>query len=201
MSTGWLTWATLMLATSVPAAPGDDVVHINQRGFQIPIRVLPERQHEVRELLLYLSRDQGKTWEIYSRATPDRKGFDFYTQTDGLFYFSIAVIDRAGQQDPKDIYRARVGQKIRIDTTKPAAKLATVERAGDEVQVQWTIQEDCARPRERQAGVQGRRRAGAVDAAGHRVRHQRPAALQAGAGGTGEGATVDARPGRQRGQR
>lgn len=140
MSTGWIGLAATMLGL-LSGAPADDVVCINQQRFTIPIKVMPDRQHEVRELLLFMSRDQGKTWEIYARATPDKKGFDFYAAADGLFYFSIAVIDRTGRQDPIDVYRAPVGQKILIDTRKPDLQLSA-ERAGDKVSLTYAIQED-----------------------------------------------------------
>ena len=126
MSSGWMALAATVLLCGTPAG-ADDAACVNMRDFTIPIRVLPDRQHEVKELLLYLSKDEGKTWGIYSRATPDKKGFEFRASGDGLFYFSIAVIDRSGRQDPIDVARAPVGQKILIDTQKPALNL-TVER-------------------------------------------------------------------------
>jgi hypothetical protein len=141
MSTGWLTWACLLLAAGVPGN-ADEIVHINQRGFQIPIKVLPGRQHEVRELYLHLSRDQGRTWELYARSKPDKKGFDFFTDRDGLLYFSIQVVDQKGVMDPPDVYRAPVGQKILIDTVKPVVKLVSADRLGDEIQVGWEVRED-----------------------------------------------------------
>ncbi len=141
MSTGWLTWACLMLAAGAPGN-ADEIIHINQRGFQIPIQVRPGRAHEVRELLLYLSRDQGRTWQIHSRSTPDKKGFDFFTDKDGLLYFSIQVVDQKGVSDPPDVYRAAVGQKILIDTVKPVVKLVSAERAGEEIQVGWEVREE-----------------------------------------------------------
>jgi hypothetical protein len=141
MGTGWLAWTCLLLATGAPAA-ADDTVHMNQRGFQIPIRIEPQRQTEVSELLLYLSRDQGRTWEIYARAKPDKRGFDFFAQNDGLLYFSIAVLDKKGHQDPPDIYHSPVGQKICIDTVKPVVRILSADRAGDEVQVSWEVQEE-----------------------------------------------------------
>src|SRR5262249_22209562 len=69
MSRGWVGLAATVLGL-LSGAPSDDVVHINQQRFTIPIRVVPERQHEVRELLLFMSRDKGQTWEVYARATP-----------------------------------------------------------------------------------------------------------------------------------
>src|SRR5262245_51730887 len=87
MATGWFAWTCLLLAAGSPGG-SDDVVHMNQRGFQIPIKIQPERQADVRELILYVSRDQGRTWGISARATPDKKGFDVFEPQDGLLFFS-----------------------------------------------------------------------------------------------------------------
>jgi hypothetical protein len=95
----------------------------------------------VRELLLFLSRDKGKSWEVYARATPDSRGFDFCSESDGLFYFSIVVIDRKGRQDPVDVSRAPVGQAICIDTAPPRVT-AAAERVGGDVRIDWTVRED-----------------------------------------------------------
>src|SRR5437016_5249326 len=128
MSTGWI--GLVMTALLSGAPDGDDVYHVNMREFTIPIRVRPEKKHEVSELLLYMSRDKGQTWELYSRAAPDKTGFSFHAAGDGLFYFSIAVRDRSGKQDPPDVYRAPVGQKILIDTKKPDLHLDAQRRGG-----------------------------------------------------------------------
>lgn len=139
MSSGWMALAAALLCGA--PATADDVMSVNMRDFTIPIRVLPDRRHEVKELMLYKSIDQGRTWEIQARATPDKTGFEIRNFADGLYYFSIAVIDRAGKPDPADVYKAPVGQKILIDTQKPALGL-TVERTGDDVGVSYTIQEE-----------------------------------------------------------
>jgi hypothetical protein len=141
MALDLLTWACLMLAAGSP--PGmDDTFHTNLRGFTIPVTIEPARLSEVKEVILYLSRDQGRSWELYSRTTPDKKGFNFLSNLDGLFYFSIQVIDKRGRIDPPDIYKAKVGQKILIDTAKPLVKITTAERTGEEILVAWEIQED-----------------------------------------------------------
>src|SRR5262249_8243859 len=140
MSTGWVGLAATLLGL-LSGAPADDVVYINQQRFTIPIKVVPERQHEVRELLLYVSRALGKTWGISGRVTPAKEGVEVYGDSDGMYYFSIAVIDRQGRQDPTDVYRAPPGQKIYVDTKKPALQL-DAQRSGEEVSVQYSIQEE-----------------------------------------------------------
>jgi hypothetical protein len=136
MGTGWLAaWACLLLN-----AGGDDVVHINQRNFQIPIKVA--RDADISELLLYVSKNQGKNWSIYARVAPDKKAFDYLSSEDGLVYFSIAVKNKKGLQDPPDIYKAAVGQKINIDTVRPVVRIVSAERVGDEISVSWDIQEE-----------------------------------------------------------
>lgn len=139
MATGWLAWTMLLLAG---ATGSDDVVHMNQRGFQIPIKIQPERINDVRELYLYVSPDRGKTWEIYSKALPTAKAFDFFSAADGLLYFSIAVIDQRGKQDPLDVYKAPIGLKVHVDTVKPVLRLSRATRVGDEVEVAWEISEE-----------------------------------------------------------
>ncbi|NBO93421.1 MAG: hypothetical protein EBV06_14080 [Planctomycetia bacterium] len=139
MGTGFLAWACLLLATG---AGDTDIVHFNMRGFQIPVRIDPNRRAEVHELILYLSKDAGRTWEIAMRLSPDKPGFDFMASNDGMHYFSIAVVDKRGVQEPADVYKAPVGQKILIDTTKPLVKILAAERVGDEVQVSWEAQDE-----------------------------------------------------------
>jgi beta-lactamase regulating signal transducer with metallopeptidase domain len=116
--------------------------YVNTRRFQVPIRIQPERKGDVRELILYLSRDQGKTWEIYARATPEKTGFDFLAAGDGVLWFSVAVIGRDDRQDPPDVYKAPVGQKIVIDTVKPTVQLSRDTTVTDRVAFQWDVHDE-----------------------------------------------------------
>src|SRR5262249_1154280 len=40
-----------------------------------------------------------------------------------------------------DVYTAKVGQKVEVDTVKPDVQLLSAERVGDEVQVRWEVRE------------------------------------------------------------
>jgi hypothetical protein len=134
-----LTLAWLLLA--VGGAPGD-VWPINQRNFQIPIRIDEARRPELKELLLFCSSDQGRTWNQVAVATPDKGAFPFYAPADGIYWFSVCVIDRQGKREPADIYRSPPAQKILIDTVKPTLRITSVERQGEELVVGWEIQDE-----------------------------------------------------------
>lgn len=83
----------------------------------------------------------GKTWEVYSKAKPSLEAFTFTAKQDGIYWFSVAVIDQNGRQEPADIYKAAVGQKVLIDTIRPEVQLKG-ERKGDEVHLKWGIREN-----------------------------------------------------------
>lgn len=142
MGTGTLTLVCLLLATSTSP---QDVWPMNQRDFDIPIRTDPSRKAEIREMVLYVSTDQGKTWNKAAVTSPDQPAFQYNAPTDGLYYFSICVVDQQNRQDPADPYQAPVGQKILVDTLRPDVRL-TAERRNDEVLVRWDIVEPNPEP-------------------------------------------------------
>jgi beta-lactamase regulating signal transducer with metallopeptidase domain len=123
-------------------APGDEVLYINQRNFKVPIRIVKERRATVRELVLYVSRDQGRTWEVHARATPDREAFNFASDRDGPVWFKVAVIDRQGKQEPADLALAPVSQKIHVDTTLPVVKLQRGTGTENRVRLEWHVSDD-----------------------------------------------------------
>jgi hypothetical protein len=138
MATGSLTWACLLLAAT-SGGGADDVMPMKVRAFRLPIRVQPQRLAEVHHVVLYLSRDQGKTWEMYGRQAPDKPVFDFTAPEDGTYWFCVATVDHRGAQDPPDIRNAQQRQKVLIDTTKPDVRLNSLERQGDEVRVGLSV--------------------------------------------------------------
>src|SRR5262249_53961871 len=104
------------------AAPEPEPIELNTRSFEVPVATRPDRRAEVKELLLYVSDDQGKTWRLAERITPDRTGFVFTAPKDGVYWFSVAIIDKQGRQDPADVSKEPPGQKVLVRTAgKPAA--------------------------------------------------------------------------------
>ena len=141
MTLGAMTWTCLFLTAAAPT----DVWQLNQKAFQIPIRLDPQHRAEIHELDLYVSHDQGQSWNLEGRATPDKEFFPYVAREDGSYWFTVAVIDQKGRQTPQDVHAAPVGQRIIVDTVRPDVQLKA-ERQGETVKVDWAITEEHPKP-------------------------------------------------------
>src|SRR5437773_10928424 len=127
MSMGTLALTGLLLAAGLNPV---DVVPINQRNFQIPIRIDATRRHEIKELILFASADQGATWNQVAVSPPDKDAFVYYAPDDGTYWFSVCVVDQRGNREPRDIYKTTPGQKVMVDTRKPVLRITSADRQG-----------------------------------------------------------------------
>ncbi len=141
MTLGAMTWTCLFLTAAAPP----DVWQLNQRAFQIPIRLDSQHRAEIHELDLYVSHDQGQSWNLEGRATPDKEFFPYVAREDGSYWFTVVVIDQKGRQTPQDVHAAPVGQRIIVDTVRPDVQLTAV-RQGETVKVDWAITEEHPKP-------------------------------------------------------
>jgi len=101
-----------------PAGPRGDVMRVNKRTFQIPIHL--DRDEGIRELALYVSRDQGKTWEVAVKAAPTEKAFSFVAPADGEYWFTVQTTGRDGRLFPASVGGAPAALKVYVDTKAPA---------------------------------------------------------------------------------
>jgi hypothetical protein len=151
MGFGAITWACLLwtvhaetpqpyLANLPPVAP------VNLRGFTLPVRLKPEMRTGVAHLLLYVSPDQGRTWQLRGKMEPEQEGFKFQADGDGEFWFIVATENAAGEQNPPNVYRVAPHQRVLVDTVRPDVQQISAERQGDGVLVRWKIEEAAPDP-------------------------------------------------------
>jgi hypothetical protein len=136
MGTGAL---ALWLLMGVGAA-GDAPFPMKDRTISIPYN-LSVNPAEVSEVVLYVSIDQGRVWSRAAVIRPTDRAFAFQAPTDGVYWFNVAVVYRNGSQVPADGSQSPVQQKVIFDTQKPLVRLTSADRLGDEVIVNWEIQE------------------------------------------------------------
>jgi hypothetical protein len=121
-----------------------------QRTFEhrIPFNIDPKRRTEINAVQLYMSPDEGKSWQLHSTVTPDRSEFLFHAPNDGVYWFRIASLDLKNKQQPDNIYLVKDDATIKmvIDSLKPVVKLVA-QRQEEEVAASWDITEEHPDPK------------------------------------------------------
>lgn len=111
------------------------------RSLKIPVNFKPELRSQIREVRLLESQDMGRTWSQRAVIDPKESEFNVSFDNDGVYWFTISILDKDGRQEPLDPAKAPVGLKVLIDTKRPEVTL-TAARQGEAVVVDWRIQED-----------------------------------------------------------
>src|SRR4051794_230235 len=130
--------ALVGLTLAQPAAP--DYYPMNKRSFTVPIDYPKDKKH-IQMVQLFVSRDQGATWPQEAEVTPDREGFVYTAKDDGVYWFHVVTIDKSGQREPKNITNLTPALKVVVDTTKPTVQFTNARRMGEEVVIEWLVQD------------------------------------------------------------
>jgi hypothetical protein len=143
MGTGTTVLAFMSFLAASQAAP-NDISYINEREFKIPITLPadPAARADIDQLQLYVSKDQGRTWQQEAIATPRQESFPFFAPGDGVYWFSVSFTDKQKRTHPADISSVPPALKVVIDSRKPLIKLQAGERQGDLASFSWDIRED-----------------------------------------------------------
>lgn len=121
-------------------ALADNSSFVNRRRFKIPFSV--DRGWRFREITLFASSDQGKSWRECGSAKVEENAFEFEAQNDGTYWFKVAMVDADGQRHPSDPSREPVGLRICVDTRPPTVTVKRFQRDGNDVTVWWEADDD-----------------------------------------------------------
>ncbi|HKB06151.1 MAG TPA: hypothetical protein VKD90_28405 [Gemmataceae bacterium] len=133
---------TLLGMLCTPGQVPADTTTWNTPTMKIPIDYNPGKRAEIKELLLYVSSDLGQTWQQYAVAVPERDTqFTFNAPADGVYWFNMVVVSKAGVRSPADVFKAQPALKVLFDTKKPVVTVTGAQRVGDDVTVSWKVTE------------------------------------------------------------
>jgi hypothetical protein len=121
--------------------PARDVVYSRFSVFQIPYHT-DARDNRIDQLQLFVSTDQGRTWQASNVATPDKHFFRFEAEADGLYWFTVRTRDRSGRYYPATLEGAKPSLKVIVDTHPPEVRLQALPARGGEIGVAWTITDE-----------------------------------------------------------
>jgi hypothetical protein len=99
---------TLLLGLVPGFEPTPEVFTLQTRTFAMPISVEADRVKDIRELLLEMSKDQGRSWEVVAKKSPDAKEIVSTVPADGIYWFRLRIVMRNGEKSLSPEVRVRV---------------------------------------------------------------------------------------------
>jgi RNA polymerase sigma factor (sigma-70 family) len=120
--------------------PAADAVAVSSRQIAIPVEFGPGRRALVDRLELYVSQDEGKTWDEAVVAGPDRDKLVYTTPRDGVYWLQLVTVGKNGRE-PQDLTREPPAMKVIVDTTPPTVRVTAAKRDGNTVRVEWAVED------------------------------------------------------------
>lgn len=105
--------------------------------FKIPFNV-ESRGSLPTQVQLWVSTDEGASWQMHGATTADRRAFDFRAAAEGAYLFSVQTVDENGKVFPSP----HPPMRILIDTTKPNVAVKADVNSSNQVVVDIRISEE-----------------------------------------------------------
>jgi hypothetical protein len=99
-----------------PVATADPTTHaLECQKFIIPLQVHQAEKQAIREVVFYVSNDQGKKWRKFESVSPKETGLIFVAPEPGLYWFAVQVIYKDRRPaEPEHVDDLQVAKKVRV---------------------------------------------------------------------------------------
>ncbi len=124
---------------SVQAAAHSEII-TSRRQFSIPFRFDQQelKRLNAQKVHLFLSRDQGQSWRQIATAELSESQFIFQPDSDGEYWFSVAVSDAEQVMHPEPSLNPP-GLKIVVDRTPAKMDLKVSLKPGRQLELSWKV--------------------------------------------------------------
>jgi hypothetical protein len=112
-----------------------------ERVFYIPFTVDPGDQR-IRQVKLFVSEDNGRTYQYVSSVVPGEKRFRYSARGDGWYWFTVQTEDQDGKLTPADLSTAQPGLKVCVDTRPPVVVLRPIATREYPLAFEWNVQDE-----------------------------------------------------------
>jgi hypothetical protein len=119
--------------------PAADTIVLSSRRIALPVEFDPGRRQLVDRLELYVSPDEGKSWQLATTGDPFRDKLEYEAPNDGVYWFHLVTVGTKGVRNPANLAGEKPALKVLIDTTRPVVRVTKAERSGDQIHLAWTI--------------------------------------------------------------
>ena len=104
-----------LAAFSISTHQSDDnpckVIFTPLHSFKLPFK-LDSDPLNVSEIILFLSTDEGLTWEVAGKVSPLKDYFVYTAPKEGTYWFSLQVVGTDGSKEPPKITRNSPGLTV-----------------------------------------------------------------------------------------
>jgi hypothetical protein len=124
-------------------------IHLKQHVFQVPFEVDRNdvKYASLKQLKLYISDNNGVSWELHATAAPGQGFFDVRVERDGPYAFALQSVYYNGESIPQTLDQLRTSRYVVVDTERPSVILQPLPTrpANDgfvAVGVTWKVTDD-----------------------------------------------------------
>lgn len=132
--------AVVLFLTFVPLTKADSIFYTREKSFQIPFHLDPG-ETRVRDVILHVSMDDGKTYDQVAAAKPADANFRYHSRGDGWYAFVVQTEDNEGRYYPTNPRLVKPGLRVCVDTRPPEIELRSVAPREGTVAVDWKIRD------------------------------------------------------------
>jgi hypothetical protein len=93
------------------------VYTVQHRAFRVPVQI-ESRRSEIEQILLFVSTDQGKTWQEAGIIGPEEESFRYLAAGDGLYWFAVQIALKNKTKEPADSRLFEPALKVAVQTPK-----------------------------------------------------------------------------------
>jgi hypothetical protein len=114
---------------------------VNARQVSIDYEVDNQGPSGVGKVELWMTPDDGKTWEKFTETTNVKPPLAIELRDDGVYGFRLVLQSKAGRQKPAPVSGDLPEMRLELDTISPAAELYQPEpdaRLADGLVLKWT---------------------------------------------------------------
>ncbi|MSU76623.1 MAG: hypothetical protein EXS16_00870 [Gemmataceae bacterium] len=117
------------------------VIFFQHRQFKIPFKN-DFTSASVKQVRLYVSSDQGRSWNLTATAVPEERHFKFSTPQDGFFWFAVQTVDTQDKLAPAGVDDLRANLKVIVDSAAPVVQVQPLPPRNNEIGVSWSVRDD-----------------------------------------------------------
>jgi hypothetical protein len=142
-----LCWAVGAPQASGQGLPGGErgIFYSPDRLFLIPFSIDPG-DRRIRQVLLHVSEDYGRTYQYVASVLPTEKQFRFSARADGWYWFTVQTVDQDDRRSPPDLSTALPGLKVCVDTRPPVVTLRAATSREHALAIEWDVRDENSGP-------------------------------------------------------